>query len=126
MELTVATNWDPDLVEQLAPFPQIKEIFGVMQKTPVGSGRPYFIIANPNEEEAAAYVEKVHASGRKFNYLLNGPCMNNMEYDKETHQQLLAHLDWLCRIGVDSVTVTIPYCWKSSRPNSPNWKPGSP
>ncbi len=109
MNLTVATNWDTGLLDELKGIPQVKEMFGVMQKTPVGSGRPYFIIANPDEEEVAAYIRQVHKTGRTFNYLLNGPCMNNMEYDKQTHHELLRHIHWLHNIGVDSVTVTIPY-----------------
>ncbi len=109
MNLTVATNWDPELIDQLGQFPQVTEIFGVMQKTPVGSGRPYFIVADPDKEQVAQYIAGIHAGGREFNYLLNGACMNNMEYDKETHHRFLDHISWLREIGVDSVTVTIPY-----------------
>jgi collagenase-like PrtC family protease len=109
MNLTVATNWDPPLADELCGIDQVKELFGVLQRTPVGSGRPYFIIADPSPEEAAAYIEGVHARGRKFNYLLNGPCMNNMEYDRAVHRQLIDHIHWLRDIGVDSLTVTIPY-----------------
>ena len=109
MNIIAATNWDPGLIDRLSEFPQVKEEFGVMQKTPVGSARPFFIVANPHQEEVAQYIEKVHASGRKFNYLLNGACMNNMEYDKKTHHQLLDHIRWVREAGADSVTVTIPY-----------------
>jgi collagenase-like PrtC family protease len=35
--------------------------------------------------------------------------MGNMEYDKDTHNEVLRHLDWLCEINVDTVTVSIPY-----------------
>jgi collagenase-like PrtC family protease len=35
--------------------------------------------------------------------------MSNMEWDENTHQELLMHLDWITSIGADSVTVTIPY-----------------
>jgi len=109
MNLSVATNWDPELIDHLDGVDGVNEIFGVRQKTPVGSGRPYFIVADPDEAEIRRYIHNVHAGGKKFNYLLNGPCMNNLEYDKETHRQLIEHLCWLDEIGVDSVTVTIPY-----------------
>jgi collagenase-like PrtC family protease len=32
-----------------------------------------------------------------------------MEWDENTHQELLMHLDWISSVGADSVTVTIPY-----------------
>jgi hypothetical protein len=32
-----------------------------------------------------------------------------MEWDENTHQELLMHLNWISRIGADSVTITIPY-----------------
>ena len=32
-----------------------------------------------------------------------------MEWDEGTHGELLEHLEWISSIGVDSVTVTIPY-----------------
>ncbi len=109
MNLSVATNWDPLWLDECLAIPQVEEVFGVMQKTPVGSGRPYFIIAEPGDCDVAATVKRVHAAGRRFNYLLNGPCMNNMEFDKAIHKQLIRHIEWLGEIGVDSVTVSIPY-----------------
>jgi collagenase-like PrtC family protease len=109
MKLAVATNWDEVWLDECLANPLVEEVFGVMQKTPVGSGRPYFIIAQPTEEDVTCAVERVHAAGRRFNYLLNGPCMNNMEFHKATHKELIRHIDWLGDIGVDSVTVSIPY-----------------
>ncbi len=122
MNITTATNWDPEFIEQLEMFPQVTEVFGVLQKTPVGSGRPYFIVANPDKKEAARYIEKVRRGGRKFNYLLNGACMNNMEYDKKTHHELLDHIRWLLDTGVDSVTVTIPYLLEIVKQQFPDLK----
>lgn len=108
MKLLVATNWDTDLIETLSPFP-VAELFGALAETPVGGGRPSSVLAHTTREEAADYVRAVHDKGWDFNYLLNAPCMGNMEYDKETHRDLLKHLEWLCEIGVDTVTVSIPY-----------------
>lgn len=107
MRLTVATNWDEDLIEKYADC-GVESVWGVMDKTPVGGGRPYFIVAKVTKEHVENYVKQVHSAGMKFNYLLNAPCMNNLEYKRETHQELIDHIEWLNRIGVDGVVVSIP------------------
>lgn len=108
MKLSVATNWDLGLIEALSPFP-IYELFGSLDSTPMGGGRPSFLLGRTTREQAAEYVQAVHGRGWTFDYLINAPCMGNMEYDKETHRSMIEHLAWLCEIGVDTVTVTIPY-----------------
>ncbi|MHA2391575.1 MAG: U32 family peptidase [Promethearchaeota archaeon] len=45
----------------------------------------------------------------EFSYLLNAPCMNNMEYDPQYHKELLKYIQWISDVGADSVTVTIPF-----------------
>jgi collagenase-like PrtC family protease len=108
MRLSVATNWDPDLIDALSQFP-IYELFGALASTPVGGGRPSFLLARSKEDQAEEYIHAVHRAGWTFNYLLNAPCMGNMEYDRDVHRDLIQHLGWLQEIGVDTVTVTIPY-----------------
>ena len=108
MKLEVATNWDPALIPELKKYP-VKEVFGAMDMTPVGSGRPSFVVAKVTKEQVKDYVELVHSYNLEFNYLLNGACMGNMEFDRERHLKLLEHIEWLNNIGVDWVTVTIPY-----------------
>jgi collagenase-like PrtC family protease len=108
MKLSVATNWDPDLITELSSFP-VCEMIGALAGTPVGGGRPSFLLARTTAQQATDYIQAVHDKGWSFNYLLNAPCMGNMEYDKETHRTLVEHLAWLCEVGVDTVTVSIPY-----------------
>jgi collagenase-like PrtC family protease len=107
MNLTVATNWDEELIRQYADL-GVGSVWGVMDKTPVGGGRPYHILAKVSKEQVEDYVKKVHAAGMKFDYLLNAPCMNNLEYKKETNRELIDHIEWISSIGVDGVVVTIP------------------
>ena len=45
----------------------------------------------------------------KFSYLLNAPCMSNMEYEPNFHRKLIEHLQWINDIGSDYVIVTIPF-----------------
>jgi collagenase-like PrtC family protease len=108
MQLSVPTNWDPALLDQLGGLP-VYELFGALAQDPVGSGRARLILPQVEQAKARCHVEDAHARGFGFNYLLNAPCMGNMEYDKHTHANLLEHLAWIDAIGVDSVTVTMPY-----------------
>jgi len=107
MKFTVATNWDTALIEPLSEC-KVDSVFGVMDKTPVGGGRPSLLLAKVDKKHVEDYVKRVHSAGMKFDYLLNAPCMNNMEYDRETHKELINHIEWLNNIGVDGVVVSIP------------------
>lgn len=108
MKLSVATNWDIELIEGLEDAP-VHDFFAALPSNIVGGGRPAFILAPATSKTVEEYVRLVHAKGRKFTYLLNAPCLNNLEYDAKTHGELLSHIDWINSIGVDYVTVSIPY-----------------
>lgn len=109
MQLLVPTNWDTDLILPLSKLEADVQIYGVLPTSMIGSGGSgpdnVRMVANEVEE----YIERAHSAGLKFDYLLNAPSMSNMEWDENTHQELLMHLDWITSIGADSVTVTIPY-----------------
>ena len=109
MQLLVPTNWDPDLIVPLSKLEADVQIYGVLPSSMIGSGGTgpdnVRMVANEVEE----YIEQANSAGLKFDYLLNAPSMSNMEWDENTHQELLMHLDWITNVGADSVTVTIPY-----------------
>jgi collagenase-like PrtC family protease len=109
MQLLVPTNWDPDLILPLSKLEADVQLYGVLPTSMIGSGGSgpdnVRMVANQVEE----YIEQANSVGLKFDYLLNAPSMSNMEWDENTHQELLMHLDWITSIGADSVTVTIPY-----------------
>lgn len=109
MKLLVPTNWDPDLILPLSRLEANVQLYGVLPTSMIGSGgrgpdNIYMV-----ENQAEGYIEQAHSAGLKFDYILNAPSMSNMEWDENTHQELLEHLRWITNIGVDSVTVTIPY-----------------
>ncbi|MFX1365476.1 MAG: U32 family peptidase [Promethearchaeota archaeon] len=108
IQFYVATNWDPNLIDELANYPVV-DLYGVADHTIVGGGRPSFLLRNISDEDIAEYIKKVHDNKLKFSYLLNAPCMNNMEYDPRYHKELLNYLQWITDIGVDGVIVTIPF-----------------
>lgn len=109
MRLSVPCNWDPTLLETLSSHSEIYEMTGAMQVTPVGGGRPAMITNGVTEDVAEAVVDAAHRNGWQFCYLLNASCMGNMEFDVKIHKEVRKHLDWISDIGVDTVTVTIPY-----------------
>jgi collagenase-like PrtC family protease len=108
MEFTVATNWDFNLIDKLAGYP-IHDFYGVAEHSIVGGGRPSFLLKQISDENIVDYIEKVHSNGMKFSYLLNAPCMNNIEYDPSYHKELVEYIQWISDIGADSVTLTIPF-----------------
>ena len=108
IKLHVATNWDLSLIDELAKYP-VSDLYGVSDHSIVGGGRPSFLLKKVSEEDIAKYIIKLHEKKIGFSYLLNAPCMNNMEYDPHYHKELLKYLQWISDIGADSVTVTIPF-----------------
>ena len=108
IQFYVATNWDINLIDELAKYP-VADIYGVADHTIVGGGRPSFLLTSISEEKIANYIRKVHENNMTFSYLLNAPCMNIMEYDPHYHKELLNYLQWITDIGADSVIVTIPF-----------------
>jgi len=109
MRLLVPTNWDPDLISPLSELEADVELYGVLPASMIGSGGSGPDGVRMTEKQAAEYIEQAHSAGLAFDYVLNAPSMGNMEWDENTHQELLEHLRWITSIGVDSVTVTIPY-----------------
>ncbi|MFX0020771.1 MAG: U32 family peptidase [Candidatus Hermodarchaeota archaeon] len=108
MKLHVATNWDLDLIDELVKYP-VSSVYGVADHSIVGGGRPSFLLNKISEEEILNYIKKVHEKKIEFSYLLNAPCMNNMEYDSHYHKELIKYIQWISDIGADSVIVTIPF-----------------
>ncbi|MFX1374171.1 MAG: U32 family peptidase [Promethearchaeota archaeon] len=121
IKLHVATNWDFKLIENLIQYPVI-DLYGVSDHTIVGGGRPSFLLQKISEEDIAKYIRKVHERKMEFSYLLNAPCMNNMEYDPHYHKELLEYLQWISNTGADGVTVTIPFLIQVIKEQFPNLK----
>lgn len=109
MRLLVPTNWDPALLQPLSKLGAVIDLYGVLPTSLIGTGgsSPDNVLLTKGQVED--YVKQAKAAGLRFDYLLNAPSMSNMEWDGNTHRELLQHLDWISSIDVDSVTVTIPY-----------------
>lgn len=108
MKLSVPTNWQPDLLEKINKS-KVAEIYGKLDRDPVGGGRPSFILSYISKSQAKEYISAVHKTGLKFNYLLNASCLGNIEWTAQGQKRIRKFLDWLTTIGVDVVTVALPY-----------------
>jgi collagenase-like PrtC family protease len=102
------TNWDPALIDFYAGLP-VTEVFGSLPTAPLGSGRAFHTLPKVDRTMAERHVAYAREKGIAFNYILNAPCMGNMEYDRVEHRRLIDHLRWIDSTGVEAVTVTIPY-----------------
>lgn len=101
---SVACNFDPDLVDAIAPYPAY-EVFGKLPKDYFGGGRPSFYLPDIGKKKLENYVKRVHREGIEFNYLLNSSSMNNVEFTTEGQREMRRLLDWLSEIEVDTITV---------------------
>jgi collagenase-like PrtC family protease len=109
MRLFVPTNWDRELIPHLSRIKADIEIYGVLPTSTMGSGGSGPNIPQMTVGQAEEVIRLAHSAGLPFNYLLNAPCMNNMEWHKATHEALLEHVAWLSDIGVEGVIVAMPY-----------------
>lgn len=104
MRLSVACNFDPSLLEQLADYP-VYEVYGKVTADYAGGGRPSFYLPKADRSTVARFVREAHRRGIEFNYLLNASCMGNAEYTREGNRKIRETLEWVDELGVDSVTV---------------------
>lgn len=108
MRMSVATNFDDSLLDRIAQYP-VEDIYGKLSHDAVGGGRATFTTQGIGPGKLKAHVAHAHRLGIKFNYLLNSVCMGNREWTPGGMRQIRKLLDWLSKIGVDSVTVSTPY-----------------
>ena len=107
MRLSVATNFDPLLVEALRGYPVV-ELFGKLREDAVGGGRAPYQLAPVSRRQLARHVRDARRAGIAFNYLLNAACLGNREITRKGQAEIEALCSWLVEIGVASVTVSSP------------------
>jgi hypothetical protein len=122
MQLLVPTNWDPALIAPLSRLEADVQLYGVLPTSLIGSGGSGPDITYMTRDQVDEYIQQAHSAGLKFDYILNAPSMSNMEWDENTHRELLDLLEWISSIGVDSVTVTIPYLLELIKRQFPHLK----
>ena len=108
MKLSLASNYDPDLVAKLKGYP-VAEIFGKLPYDLVGGGRPSYMGTPFSYRQLAEYVALVQSNGMAFNYLLNSACMGNREWGRRWQKKFNKFLEKLSQAGVSRVTVATPF-----------------
>ena len=107
MRLSVATNFDPALVDG-AKGKSVVEFYGKLRSDSVGGGRAPYQLAPIARRQLAAHVQHLKSAGMGFNYLLNASCLGNRELTRKGQREIERLLAWVCEIGATAVTVASP------------------
>lgn len=102
------TNWQDELLNRLDQN-SVAEVYGKLSKDFLGGGRATVLLPSVSRTKAVSHIKLAHSRGFKFNYLLNASCFDNAEFTRSGQKKIRGNLDWLVSIGVDSVTVAVPY-----------------
>lgn len=108
MKLSVATNFESALIEAIRGYP-VAELYGKLRQDAIGGGRAPYQLAHVSRRKLAQHVCEARKAGIGFNYLLNSSCLGNQEITRSGQRAIEKLLDWICEIGVESVTVATPY-----------------
>lgn len=121
MRLSVATNFESALIAGIRNYP-VLELYGKLRQDAIGGGRAPYQLAHVSRKQLARHVKEAHEAGIGFNYLLNSSCLGNREITRRGQRDIDKLLAWICAIGVDSVTVAIPYLLKLIKTRYPQLK----
>lgn len=121
MKFSVPTNWQKDLIPKIKNL-EVEELYGKLGADFIGGGRASCVIPNVSKTWVASYIKEVHRAGIKFDYLLNATCLDNLEWTRKGQKKIHALLNWLITIGVDYVTVSIPYLLQLIKRHYPQLK----
>ncbi len=105
MKLSVAANWDMDLLEGLGNIPEVNSIYAKLPFDVIGGGRAGIVVPNVKWAFAEQYIREAHERDIAFCYLLNAPCLGNLEQTREGKEEILSFIGQLTDIGVDSVSI---------------------
>lgn len=121
MELTVAANYDPELVPKLAQYP-VSEVYGKLPGDLVGGGRPSYMGTPVTHRGLRDYVALLGKHGIAFNYLLNSSCQANREWTRRWQKRLMRLLDRLGDMGIRHLTVSTPFLLELVKARRPEFQ----
>lgn len=108
MKLSVGTNFDDELLHRIKGT-DVNLVYGKLSEDIFGGGRPTMALPIITKEDLEKHINLAHAYGMQFNYLMNTNCMDNLEFETDFNRKLFETIIWLDQIGVDWITVSIPY-----------------
>ena len=120
MKLSVAANWDMELLDGLGEIPEVTSIYAKLPFDVVGGGRAGVVIPSVDMDFAASYIDSAHQHGLSFCYLINAPCLGNLEQTEEGQKQILSLVGQLVDMGIDSISIANLAVVALVRRNFPN------
>jgi collagenase-like PrtC family protease len=121
MKLRVGANWDIAFLDAVKGT-SVDALFGKLPYDIVGGARPGFVLPQVDRTVIEQYIHACHERGLEFSYLLNAPCLGNLQYSKKGYGQLIELLDWIDQSGADAVTIGMPYLINLVRERFPRLK----
>jgi collagenase-like PrtC family protease len=88
---------------------RIKEVFGSFPIQVIGSARSCFDLPKVSLKELREHIRFAHSLNLNFNFLLNAPCIGNIEYTYSGRKKIIEFLEILVELEVDFLTISIPY-----------------
>lgn len=107
MQITVGTNWDPALIEELALVPEVTEYMGALPRQAIGTDRPPHKHPTATWDKIKQQVARIHETGKSFSWLLNIPT-GGREWEPGKRRRILDYIANIRDSGVDAVTVVTP------------------
>lgn len=121
MHLSVGYSFEPGLIEQLAAFPAVREIYGKMHADLFGGGRSSYTFSRITQKDVKATVKQARALNIKFNYLLNAASLGGLEQTRSGQKKIRRFIDFLDEAGVDHLTVASPFLLKLIKSSYPRF-----
>lgn len=121
MKIRLGANWDFSSLDALKGT-SVDALFGKLPFDVVGGARPGFVLPQVDRNYVERYIKACHERGLEFSYLLNAPCLGNLQYSKKGYGQLVELLEWIDKSGADAVTIGLPYLIDLVRKRFPRLK----
>ena len=94
MKIRLGSNWDFSSLDALKGT-SVDALFGKLPFDVVGGARPGFVLPQVDRNYVGRYIKACHERGLEFSYLLNAPCLGNLQYSKKGYGQLVELLEWI-------------------------------
>lgn len=117
MKLMLPTNWDPELLERIAPAAP-EYMYGSLPAE--ATLRPSLVLSSATEDDIQSFIEQASRLGIKLIYVMNATCLGNREYSEEGRGYLLQRLQWVSEIGAAGVVTANPFVMELMREHFPS------
>ncbi|MGK5094635.1 U32 family peptidase [Deltaproteobacteria bacterium TL4] len=122
MKLSVAYNFEKEIIPQLAHFEEVHEIYAKLDQDYFGGGRSSYTLPHVSKNRLKRSIKEAHQHGLTFNYLINGATLNGIEQTRQGQKKIRQFLEYLTQLKVDSLTITSPYLLRLVKTQYPHFK----